>query len=79
MVIGEIIVRQSKIPAHSPFAAPRVANDEAALRVVITHRENGVAAVDFVVPNWHRSTTSVPDLLREKALVECEPENEWIA
>lgn len=53
MAVGEIFVRQSEIPAYSPFSAPGIAHDEATLRVVITNGENGVAAVDLVVPNWH--------------------------
>ena len=79
MAIGEIIVRQSEIPAHSPFAAPRIARDEAALRVVITHGQNGVAAVELVVPNWHRSATRVLNFFRMETLVNPNPENKWVA
>ncbi|MDB6148032.1 MAG: hypothetical protein JWO45_1696 [Spartobacteria bacterium] len=78
MVVGEIIVRQSEIPAHSPFPAPGVAHDKATLCVVITHREDGVAAADLLVPNWHCSATSVRDFFRVETLVNGEPENEWI-
>lgn len=53
MVVGEIIVRQSEISAHSPFSPPRIAHDEATLPVVITHGENSVAAMNLIVPNWH--------------------------
>ncbi|MEY2487510.1 MAG: hypothetical protein QOH39_3158 [Verrucomicrobiota bacterium] len=79
MVVGEIIVRQSEIASHPPLAAPRVAHNEATLRVFITHGENGVPTTALLAPKWHCRATGVRDFFRMEALVNREPENEWIA
>jgi hypothetical protein len=44
VMVDKIIVGQSEIAALSPSATPRVAHNEAALRILITHRENGMTA-----------------------------------
>src|SRR2546426_11666744 len=41
--VGEILVRHCEVALHSPGRAPRVAHDEAPLRIVIAHCEYGVA------------------------------------
>src|SRR5215471_2918755 len=78
MAVGEIFVRQSEIAVHSPFSAPGIAHDEAALRLFITHREDRVAALDLFMPYRHRSATGVRDFHRVEAFVHGKPENEWI-
>src|SRR2546426_3402246 len=40
--VGEILVRHCEVALHSPGRAPRVAHDEAPLRIVIAHCEYGV-------------------------------------
>ena len=54
-MIREIIVGQCEISCHAPLAAPGIANDEAALLLVITHCENSVAASDLFVLERQRS------------------------
>ncbi len=78
MVVGKVAIRQREIPAHPPFFAPGVPHNETALHLFVTYREDGVAASTLVVANRHRSPTSVRDLFRVKALVDCKSENERI-
>src|SRR4029077_1889623 len=78
MVVDEVVVREGEIASHPPFFAPGVAHNEAALCLVVTHREDSVSASDLLVANRHRSATSVRDLVRMEAVVNSEPENEWI-
>src|SRR5205809_5096761 len=40
--VGEILVRHCEVALHSPGRAPRVARDEAPLRVVVAYSEHGV-------------------------------------
>src|SRR5260370_23467703 len=79
MMISQVIVREREIAAHSPLYAPGITDNEPALGIIVTHRENSMTADDLLVPGGHSRAAGPCDLLRMQAFVNGKSEHEWIA
>src|SRR5581483_9047847 len=72
----QILIGHVAVALDAPAGAPRVADDEVPLTVVVADRDHAVTANHLLAVRRHRNDTGVGDLLAFKTLVHGEAEYE---
>src|SRR5579871_4821631 len=79
MRADQILVGHHAIAAQAPARPPRIADDEAALAVVVADRHHAMAAEDALTGLRHWNDSGLRDLLALETFVDRESEHERIS
>src|SRR3954470_504517 len=74
--LGEVGVGQREVSLLAPAGSPRVAHDEALLRLLVAHGQHGVAAELLLARVWHGSVAALGHVGGLEAVVDHEAEDE---